>query len=99
MTEPATTDRPGPVASEMKRRLDAALAPTSCALIDESALHQGHAGHDGRGELHFRLEIESSAFAGHSRVARQRMIYSALGELMRERVHALSIKARAPDEA
>lgn len=88
----------GPVATEMQARLEAALAPTTLSLVDESALHHGHAGHDGRGESHFRLEIESAAFAGQSRVGRQRLVYAALGELMRDRVHALSIKAKAPGE-
>jgi len=95
MTDLAT----GPVAADIRKRLDLALAPTAMALIDESAHHQGHAGHDGRGESHFRLEIESAAFAGQSRVARQRLVYAALGELMTERVHALTIRARAPGEA
>ena len=94
MTEPST----GPVAAEMRRRLEAALAPHSLTLIDESEAHRGHAGHDGLGESHFRLEIESAAFAGKNRVARQRLVYQALGELMHERVHALSIKASAPGE-
>ena len=79
-------------------RLNAALAPIACDLIDESAQHAGHAGHDSRGESHFRLDIESAAFTGKTRVARQRLVYAALGELMRERVHALSIAARAPGE-
>jgi len=95
----ASVSAAGPVAVEMLRRLGAALAPTSCELVDESALHHGHAGHDGRGESHFRLSIESPAFAGQSRVARQRLVYAALGELMHDRVHALSITARAPGEA
>ncbi|MEO6248020.1 MAG: BolA family protein [Sphingomicrobium sp.] len=94
MTNPAT----GPVAAEMERRLELALAPTALTLIDESAHHQGHAGHDGRGESHFRLEIESAAFAGQSRVGRQRLVYAALGALMTGRVHALTIRARAPGE-
>jgi BolA protein len=95
MTDLAT----GPVAADIRSRLERALAPTGLALVDESALHHGHAGHDGRGESHFRLEIESAAFAGKSRVARQRLVYAALGELMTERVHALTIRAKAPGEA
>lgn len=87
-----------PVAAEMTRRLHAALAPTSMQLIDDSEAHRGHAGHDERGESHFSLAIESSAFTGKSRVERQRMVYAALGELMRERVHALTIRATAPGE-
>lgn len=103
MIDPATPPAPGPpvgpVAAEMRRRLDAALYPTRVELCDESELHRGHAGHDARGESHFRLEIESAAFAGQSRVARQRLVYAALGELMTERVHALTIRATAPGEA
>ena len=74
------------------------MAPNRLELDDQSAHHIGHAGHDGRGESHFALTIESPAFAGKSRVERQRMIYAALGELMDARVHALTIKARAPGE-
>ena len=87
----------GPVAHEMKARL-AALAPTRLDLEDQSAAHIGHAGHDARGESHFALTIEAAAFAGQSRVARQRMVYAALGDLMRDRVHALTIRALAPGE-
>jgi BolA family transcriptional regulator, general stress-responsive regulator len=88
----------GPVASEMIDRLTAALAPTRLDLEDQSHQHIGHAGHDPRGESHFALTIESPAFAGLGRVERQRKIYAALGDLMRERVHALTIKALAPGE-
>ena len=88
----------GPVANEMKARLVAALSPTRLDLEDQSAAHVGHAGHDGRGESHFALTIESAAFRDQSRVARQRMVYVALGDLMHERVHALSIRASAPGE-
>ena len=94
MKAPAT----GPVATEMLARLRAALAPTALALVDESEQHRGHGGYNPEGESHFRLEIESPAFSGKSRVERQRLVYGALGELMRERVHALSIRARAPGE-
>jgi BolA protein len=82
----------------MLRRLDSALSPTRVELVDESEKHRGHGGYNPEGESHFSLEIESEAFTGKSRVERQRMIYKALGDLMRERVHALSIKARAPGE-
>jgi BolA protein len=87
---------PGPVAAEMLRRLNSALSPTTLELTDDSEQHRGHGGYNPAGESHFTLRIESSAFAGKSRVECQRMIYAALGDLMRERVHALSIKARAP---
>ena len=94
MQEAAT----GPIASEMIERLTAALAPTRLDLEDQSHQHIGHAGHDPRGESHFALTIESPVFVGLSRVERQRKIYAALGELMRERVHALTIRASAPGE-
>jgi BolA protein len=88
----------GPVAAEMLKRLNSALAPTRIELTDDSEQHRGHGGYNPAGESHFSLSIESPAFAGKSRVERQRMIYAALGDLMHERVHALSIKATAPGE-
>lgn len=87
----------GPVATEMLRRLEA-LAPTRVELTDDSEQHRGHGGHNPAGESHFSLSIESPAFAGKSRVERQRMVHSALGDLLHERVHALSIRATAPGE-
>ena len=88
----------GPVATEMTRRLTAALSPTHFELINDSEKHRGHAGYDGSGESHFTLIVESPLFVGQNRVQRQRAIYAALGELMVEKVHALSIKATAPGE-
>ena len=88
----------GPVATEMLRRLDSSLAPTRIELVDDSEQHRGHGGYNPAGESHFTLRIESPAFAGKTRVQRQRMIYAALGELMESRVHALSIRATAPGE-
>jgi BolA family transcriptional regulator, general stress-responsive regulator len=88
----------GPVATEMLRRLDSALSPSRIELTDDSEQHRGHGGYNPAGESHFTLRIESPVFAGKNRVERQRMIYAALGDLMRERVHALSIRASAPGE-
>lgn len=88
----------GPIAQEIAQRLHAALAPESLQVIDDSDKHRGHAGHDGRGESHFTVDIVAEHFRGLSRVARQRAVNSALGDLLRERVHALAIKARAPGE-
>ena len=82
----------------MLRSLNSALDPTSIELTDDSEQHRGHGGYNPGGESHFSLRIESPAFAGKSRVERQRMIYSALGDLMEGRVHALSIRATAPGE-
>ena len=94
MTDPAQ----GPVAAEIDRRLTSALAPARLAVIDDSAHHAGHSGHDARGESHFTVEIVAEAFAGRSRVERQRMVNAALAELLAGRVHALAIRARTPDE-
>jgi BolA protein len=88
----------GPVAAQIEQRLRAALAPTRLAVINDSAKHHGHAGDDGSGESHFTVEIESPAFAGLSRLERQRAVNGALGDLMKERIHALAIRARAPGE-
>jgi BolA protein len=88
----------GPVATEMKRRLVDALNPSRIEQEDQSSQHIGHAGHDERGESHFALVIECESFEGMSRVARQRAVYAALGDLMRERVHALTIRALGPGE-
>ena len=88
----------GPVAAEMLARLETALAPSQIDLIDDSESHRGHGGHNPAGESHFSLRIESTAFAGKSRVERYRMVHAALGDLLHERVHALSIKATAPGE-
>ncbi len=87
----------GPVALEMKKRL-ASLNPTKLDLIDDTEKHHGHGGYNPAGESHFTLVIESPDFEGKSRVERQRMVHSALGELLGNRVHALSIRARAPGE-
>jgi len=88
----------GPVASEMRRRLAEALNPTKIELIDDSEKHRGHGGYNPAGESHFSLAIESPLFEGKSRLERQRMVNAALGELVGGRVHALSIRARAPGE-
>jgi len=93
-----TTPKTGPVATEMLKRLNSALSPTAIQLIDDSEQHRGHGGYNPEGESHFTLRIESPAFTGKNRVERQRMIYAALGDLMRARVHALSIRATAPGE-
>lgn len=81
------------VRTVMERKLTEALAPTRLTIIDDSDRHIGHAGHHPEGESHFRMEIVSPAFAGKSRVARQRMVYDVLAGELRERVHALSLTA------
>jgi BolA family transcriptional regulator, general stress-responsive regulator len=86
------------LASEIESLLTAAFAPTRLAVINDSARHSGHSGDDGSGESHFTVEIESAAFAGVSRLQRQRMVNAALGDIPGQRVHALAVKARAPGE-
>jgi len=91
-------DMTGPIAQEITQLLTAAFAPSALAVINDSARHSGHMGDDGSGESHFTVEIESTAFAGVSRVQRQRLINAALGDIPGQRVHALASKARAPGE-
>jgi len=81
---------------EIERRL-AALAPESLQILDESGKHVGHEGAKGGGG-HYTLTIVSRHFAGRTAQARHRMIYEALGTLMKKDIHALAIKAYAPDE-
>lgn len=88
----------GPIAQELRQRLTDAFAPTQLEIINDTAQHRGHTGDDGSGESHFTVEIESAAFSGVSRLQRQRMVNAALGDLPGERIHALAIRARAPDE-
>lgn len=81
---------------KMRARL-AVLEPVQLEIIDESHKHAGHAGaRDGGG--HYVLRITSAQFAGCNTVARHRMIYSALGELMKREIHALTIQAHTPEE-
>ncbi len=88
----------GAVATEIERRLQAALSPTRLVVSNDSAQHSGHSGDDGTGESHFSVTVESAAFAGVARLERQRMVNRALGDLPGQRVHALAIKALAPGE-
>jgi BolA protein len=76
----------------------AALAPVELELLDESASHRGHAGWKAGGNTHWRLTIVSEAFRGKPTLARHRLVYQALGELMDDPIHALAINARAPGE-
>jgi BolA protein len=85
------------VDAEIRRRL-AALEPEALELVDESARHAGHAGAAPGGQTHWKLSIVSRRFAGQPTVARHRMVYEALGELMQNPIHALAISARSPEE-
>ncbi len=87
-----------PVAASIRAKLTAGFAPNSLDILDESHLHKGHAGHDPRGETHFAVTMVSAAFAGKSRVERQRLVYAALAEELAGRVHALRMSLAAPEE-
>lgn len=84
------------VIAEMRARL-AALTPQHLEILDESAQHAGHAGAQSGGG-HYRLTLISPAFAGQNGVARHRLVYQTLGDLMDGKIHALSITALAPGE-
>ncbi|PKP66690.1 MAG: BolA family transcriptional regulator [Alphaproteobacteria bacterium HGW-Alphaproteobacteria-7] len=88
----------GTVADEMHALLTEAFAPTRLAIINDSAKHHGHSGDDGSGESHFTIEIEAAAFAPMNRLARQRAVIAALGDIVGGRVHAVAIKAGVPAE-
>ena len=88
----------GVVTEAMRRKLEAAFAPSRLDIIDDSDKHHGHSGHREGGESHFTVIIESAAFAGVNRVERQRRINRVLAEDLAGPVHALSIKAMAPGE-
>lgn len=94
MTDAATE----PLADIIAARVTAALAPTMLRVVNDSHHHAGHMGDDGSGESHFTVAVESAAFAGLSRVARQRLVNHALADLLATRIHALVIQARAPGE-
>lgn len=85
------------VARSIEQKL-AALEPSRLELADDSALHAGHEGAKSGGG-HYRLTIVSEQFSGKNTVARHRMIYAALGPMMQQQIHALAIRAYAPDEA
>jgi BolA protein len=80
-------------------KLREAFTPESLDVIDESHLHEGHSGHRPGGETHFRIYIVSDAFEGKSRIERHRMINATLATELAGPVHALAIKAQAPEEA
>ena len=86
------------VAAELRRRLEAGLAPERLEVEDQSAQHAGHGGARPAGETHFRVLVVSAAFAGRGRVERQRLVYAVAGDLLRTDIHALSVAALAPGE-
>ena len=86
------------VADAIRSKLTDALAPARLDIFDESHLHAGHAGEREGGESHFRVEIVSQAFAGKSRLERQRMIYGLLSDEIDAGLHALAMVTLTPEE-
>jgi BolA family transcriptional regulator, general stress-responsive regulator len=80
----------------IRERIESEFAPNELEIIDESHLHAGHSGHGGAG--HFQIRIVSDKFKGQATLARHRLVYAALDNLMQSEIHALSIKAIASDE-
>ncbi len=87
------------VAETIRAKLTAALTPERLEIVDESDQHAGHAGAREGGESHFRLLIVAGAFAGKSRVERQRLVYGLLADEMRQRVHALALTTQTPEDS
>ena len=89
------------IGERIREKLAAALAPARLDVVDESHMHAGHAGHAGAragGDSHFRVAVASAAFAGLSRVERQRKVNALLAEEFADGMHALSVTARTPEE-
>jgi len=82
----------------IRAALEAALNPKLIEIEDQSAQHAGHAGVQGHGGGHFAVHIVADCFSGKSRVARHRMVNAALGDAFKDAIHALSIRAEAPEE-
>jgi BolA family transcriptional regulator, general stress-responsive regulator len=81
----------------IERTLRDAFAPAYLEVIDDSSLHAGHVGAEGGGG-HYQVVIVAERFRGLSRIERHRAVYDALGDAMRDRIHALALRALAPDE-
>jgi len=88
----------GTVAKAIDNKLRTRFAPSRLVVEDESARHRGHAGYREGGESHFRVEIVSAAFEGHSRIARQRLVYQALKDEFAAGLHALALTTLTPAE-
>lgn len=86
------------VKETMEHKLKTTFSPEEISVVDESHLHKGHGGWREGGETHFRVEMVSKRFSGVSRIDRHRMVNEALKQELEEGVHALAIRASAPEE-
>jgi len=99
VNDPATAAPPPlPIADRIADALRRDLAPSRLEVVNDSGRHAGHMGDDGTGETHYSVAVESAAFAGLSRVQRQRLVNRALADLLAGPIHALAIRATAPGE-
>lgn len=89
----------GPIGHMIERKLKEAFSPLALEVIDESHQHAGHAGAHEQGESHFRVKIVAEAFAGKSRVERHRLVNQTLEQELKSRIHALAVRAMAPEES
>jgi BolA protein len=87
------------VAQTITQKLTAALQPARLEVVDDSHHHAGHAGARPGGETHFTVRIVADAFAGRSRVERQRLVYGVLADELAGPIHALSLTTQTPAEA
>ncbi len=81
-------------AEKIEAALREAFAPRALDVVDESEAHRGHAGFQEGGESHFRVSLESEAFAGLSRIAKHRAVHNALGKDLMGQIHALALTVR-----
>jgi BolA family transcriptional regulator, general stress-responsive regulator len=98
MTDLATASPAQTVADQIAARLTETLHPSRLQVVNDSYHHAGHMGDDGTGETHFTVVVESAAFAGLNRIARQRLVNRALADLLAGPIHALGVRATAPGE-
>ncbi len=80
------------------QKLEAAFSPEYLEVINESANHIGHAGHDGTGDSHFKVVITDSIFENYTRIERQRVLYKVLDHELKNGIHALSLDVSTPKE-
>jgi len=83
-------------ADEIRAKLEAALTPSALDVVDDSESHRGHGGYQEGGESHYNLRIRAEVFAGKSRIARHRMVHTALGPELIGRIHALALDLDVP---
>lgn len=87
------------VAKTIEQKLREALAPAHLHIVDDSGRHAGHAGASPGGETHFNVQVVAAAFAGKSRLERQRWVHQILADELAGPVHALSLRLFTPEEA